>query len=68
MLPSTHTVESDFSVLKILKNDSRRSLSNYAMEGQMQAKQYAQVEEAAASAQRAQELVARQATKNAFVL
>ncbi|OQR88415.1 hypothetical protein ACHHYP_06828 [Achlya hypogyna] len=56
MLPSTHTVESDFSVLKILKSDSRRSLSNYAMEGQMQVKQYASVKEPAASAKRAKEL------------
>lgn len=33
--PGKHTVESDFSYLKQVKNCQRVSLSNYAMEGQM---------------------------------
>jgi len=68
MLPSTHTVESDFSVLKILKNDSRRSLSNYFRWKAKCKPSNMHKPKSAASAQRAQELVARQATKNAFVL
>jgi len=58
VLPSTHTVESDFSVLKFTKSDSRRSLSNYAMEGQMQAKQFKKVKSAVESAGRAQARIA----------
>lgn len=38
--PETHTVEGDFSSLKQAKNSQRACLSNYAMEGQLQAKQY----------------------------
>ena len=53
VLPSTHTVEADFSMLKNLKCDSHPALSNYAMEGQLQAKQYDELEEAVASAKRA---------------
>ncbi|OQR98825.1 hypothetical protein ACHHYP_20344 [Achlya hypogyna] len=49
VLPSTHTVESDFSVLKATKDNPCRSMSNYAMEGQMQAKQYKDVKNAVGS-------------------
>ncbi|ETO83694.1 hypothetical protein F444_02333 [Phytophthora nicotianae P1976] len=38
--PGTHTVEGDFSSLKGVKSAHRGSLSNYALEGQLQAKQY----------------------------
>jgi len=54
VLPATHTVESDFSILKNTKDDTRRSLSNYAMEGQMQAKQFTAMIAAVTSAKRAQ--------------
>ncbi|KAF4041462.1 hypothetical protein GN244_ATG06317 [Phytophthora infestans] len=38
--PGTHTVEGDFSSLKGVKTAHRGSLTNYALEGQLQAKQY----------------------------
>ncbi|KUF97264.1 hypothetical protein AM587_10004652 [Phytophthora nicotianae] len=38
--PGTHTVEGDFSSLKGVKSAHRGSLSNYALEGQLQAMQY----------------------------
>ncbi|TMW64882.1 hypothetical protein Poli38472_009049 [Pythium oligandrum] len=38
--PGTHQVEGDFSDLKRIKGQHRSCLSNYAMEGQLQAKQY----------------------------
>jgi hypothetical protein len=38
--PGTHTVEGDFSTLKGIKDPSRSSLSNYALEGQLHAKQF----------------------------
>jgi len=50
VLPATHTVESDFSVLKNTKDDNRSALSNYAMEGQMQAKQFQRISAAVTSA------------------
>jgi hypothetical protein len=58
VLPSTHTVEADFSILKITRSDSRRSLSNYAMEGQMQSKQYKELEAAVTSMKRATHRIA----------
>jgi len=50
VLPATHTVESDFSVLKSTKDDNRSAISNYAMEGQMQAKQFERISAAVTSA------------------
>lgn len=38
--PGTHTIESEFSLLKQIKSSQRYSPSNYAMEGQLQAQQY----------------------------
>lgn len=38
--PGTHTVESDFSVLKRIKNKHRNSLRDYSLEGELQAVQY----------------------------
>ncbi|TMW65171.1 hypothetical protein Poli38472_009338 [Pythium oligandrum] len=38
--PGTHQVEGDFSDLKRIKGQHRSCLSNYAMKGQLQAKQY----------------------------
>ena len=32
---STHTVESNYSILKQIKSDQRMLLSSYALEGQM---------------------------------
>ncbi|EQC35563.1 hypothetical protein SDRG_06852 [Saprolegnia diclina VS20] len=58
VLPSTHTVEADFSMVKNTRSDSRRSLSNYAMEGQMQSKQYKELEAAVTSIQRATHQIA----------
>jgi len=57
VLPATHTVEADFSVLKYTKDSNRSSLSNYSMEGQMQAKQYFSLPIAVASVKRAHALV-----------
>ncbi|KAE9065786.1 hypothetical protein PF002_g31861 [Phytophthora fragariae] len=35
-----HSVEGEFSALEQIKNVQRSSMSNYAIEGQLQAKQY----------------------------
>ncbi|OQR83713.1 hypothetical protein ACHHYP_14367 [Achlya hypogyna] len=50
VLPATYTVESDFTVLKNTKDDNSCALSNYAMEGQMQAKQFQRISAAVTSA------------------
>jgi hypothetical protein len=50
--PGTHTVEGDFSTLKGIKDSSRGSLSNYALEGQLHAKQFFDVTASAAKAER----------------
>ncbi|KAE8900468.1 hypothetical protein PF005_g12322 [Phytophthora fragariae] len=41
--PGTHTVEGDFSTLKRVMGPHRGRLSNYAMEGELQARQYFQL-------------------------
>jgi hypothetical protein len=43
IMGSSHTVESDYSILKQTKSDQRMCLSNYALEGQMQCKQHKQL-------------------------
>ena len=43
IMGSSHTVESDYSILKQTKSDERMCLSNYALEGQMQRKQHKQI-------------------------
>ena len=43
IMGSSHTVESDYSILKQTKSDQRIRLSNYALEGQMQCKQHKQL-------------------------
>jgi len=50
VMPATHAVESDFSVMKRTKDNTRRSLSNYALEGQLQSTQYKHITQAVASA------------------
>ena len=40
IFPSTSTVESDFSVLRWEKDDHRKSISDFGLEGVMQSKQY----------------------------
>ncbi|KDO21524.1 hypothetical protein SPRG_12488 [Saprolegnia parasitica CBS 223.65] len=59
LLPSTHSEEADFSILKNTRSDSRRSLSNYAMEVPMQSKQYKELEAAVTSMQRATHRIAQ---------
>jgi hypothetical protein len=39
----SHTVESDYRILKQTKSDQRVRLSNYALEGEMQCKQHKQL-------------------------
>jgi hypothetical protein len=43
IMGSSHTVESDYSILKQTKGDQRMRLINYALEGQMQCKQQQQL-------------------------
>jgi hypothetical protein len=43
VMAGSHTVEGDFSILKRTKSPTRSRLSNYAMEGQMQARQYDEI-------------------------
>ena len=43
IMGSSHTVESNDSILKQTKSDQRMCLSNYALEGQMQCKQHKQL-------------------------
>ena len=45
IMAGSHTVEGDFSILKRTKDSTRCQMSNYAMEGQMQARQYTQIAE-----------------------
>ena len=40
MFPNTATVESDFSVLKLSKDEHRKSLTDLSLEGVMQCKQF----------------------------
>ena len=44
LMSGTHTVESDFSILCYEKDEQRTGLSNFALEGQMQSKQYNDLE------------------------
>ena len=43
IMGSSHTVESDYSILKQTKSDQRMCLSNYALKVQMQWKQRKQL-------------------------
>jgi hypothetical protein len=44
IMGSSHTVESNDSILKQTKSDQRMCLSNYALEGQMQCKRHKQLQ------------------------
>lgn len=43
VFPGTATVESDFSMLKYIKNDFRSSLTDFSLEGILHAKQFRQL-------------------------
>ncbi|OQR97419.1 hypothetical protein ACHHYP_11702 [Achlya hypogyna] len=60
--PATHSVESDVSILKNTKNDNRRALSNYAIEGHMQAKQFKLISAAVTSAKLMQDRIRKSAS------
>lgn len=49
ILPGTHSVEGDFSHLKRIKSEHRGRLSNFVLEGQLQAMQYFDLIKIAAS-------------------
>ncbi|GMH34121.1 hypothetical protein BSKO_01955 [Bryopsis sp. KO-2023] len=45
VFPTTSSVESDFSIVKWEKNVTRQSLTDFSLEGVLQSKQYARLEE-----------------------